>query len=117
MNILLDAGAHHGSVIEAFVQRTTGAFNQIIAIEPDLSNRARLEDKLRSLLPNDPRVTVYDCALAENEGEAPFHNGLGYASQLSPIRARCGSQFVRLMRSAFLRLSSSFISKAPSLAR
>jgi FkbM family methyltransferase len=81
--ILLDAGAHHGSVTEVFIKETKGAFRQIIAIEPDPSNRARLEDKLQCWLPDDPRVAVYDCALADHEGEAPFHNGLGYASQLS----------------------------------
>jgi len=81
--ILLDAGAHHGSVIETFVTQTKGAFRQIIAIEPDPFNRAMLEGQLRSWLPDDARVTVYDCALAQNEGEAPFHEGLGYASQFS----------------------------------
>jgi FkbM family methyltransferase len=81
--ILLDAGAHHGSVTEAFVQQTAGAFRQIIAIEPDPSNRARLEDRLQSLLPDDRRLRIYDCALAQDEGEVRFHNGLGYASQLS----------------------------------
>jgi FkbM family methyltransferase len=81
--ILLDAGAHHGSVTEIFVKQTAGAFRQIIAIEPDPFNRARLESTLRSLLPDDPRVRTYDCALAQDEGEARFHGGLGYASQLS----------------------------------
>ena len=81
--ILLDAGAHHGSVTETFLTQTKGAFRQIVAIEPDPFNRAVLADRLRSWLPDDPRVTVYDCALAEDEGEAPFHDGLGYASQLS----------------------------------
>jgi FkbM family methyltransferase len=81
--ILLDAGAHHGSVTEAFVKQTKGAFQQIVAIEPDPSNRAKLWDQLQSSLPDDPRVTVLDCALAEDEGEASFHDGLDYASQLS----------------------------------
>jgi FkbM family methyltransferase len=81
--ILLDAGAHHGSVTETFLTQTKGAFRQIVGIEPDPSNRAVLAGRLRSWLPGDTRVTVYDCALAENEGEAPFHDGLGYASQFS----------------------------------
>ena len=82
--ILVDAGAHHGSVSEAFVRQTKGSFRQIVAIEPDPSNRALLEDRLQSRLPDDPRATVYDCVLAQGEGEASFHDGLGYASQLSP---------------------------------
>ena len=81
---LLDAGAHDGSVSQAFVQHTNGAFRRIAAIEPDPSNRARLEANLQSRLPDDARVIVYDCVLAENEREALFHEGLDYASQLSP---------------------------------
>lgn len=80
---LLDAGAHHGSVSQAFVQQTKGVFRRIAAVEPDPSNRARLKDNLQSWLPDDSRVTVHDCALAESEGEALFHDGLDYASQLS----------------------------------
>jgi FkbM family methyltransferase len=82
--ILVDAGAHHGSVSEAFLRQTKGSFRQIVAIEPDPTNRASLEDRLQSRLPDDARVTLYDCALAQDEGEALFHDGLGYASQLSP---------------------------------
>ena len=81
--ILLDAGAHHGGVTDAFVRQTKGAFRQIIAVEPDPFNRARLRENLQSWLPDDPRVVIYDCALAEDDGEAPFHDGLDYASQLS----------------------------------
>lgn len=81
--VLIDAGAHHGHVTKAFVQKTSGAFGAIVAIEPDPSNRALLQDNLKSWLPDDPRVTVYDFALADVEGEALFRADLGYASQLS----------------------------------
>ena len=84
----LDAGAHHGVVLKAFVEQTNGAFREITAIEPDPHNRARLEDNLRSWLPGDDRVRVHDCALAEAEGQAVFHDGLDYASQLSPTGRR-----------------------------
>ena len=77
--VLIDAGAHYGSVIEAFTRHTKGAYKQIIAIEPDPENRARLAGAING----GGRVTIYDCALAENAGGALFHNGLGYASQLS----------------------------------
>lgn len=80
---LLDAGAHHGSVAKAFVTQCGGSFRQIIAIEPDSSNRARLRENLQSWLRNDPRVVVYDWVLAADEGETIFHEGLGYASQIS----------------------------------
>ena len=81
--VLLDAGAYHGHVTETFVRQTRGAFRQIVAVEPDPANRAILRKRLQSLLPADPRVTIHDCALAAEAGEARFHAGLGYASQLS----------------------------------
>ncbi len=81
--ILLDGGAHHGSVIEAFLQQTKSTFRQIVAVEPDPLNRTRLEDSLHNLVPSNARVTVCDFALADEEGEALFHAGLDYASQLS----------------------------------
>lgn len=99
--ILLDAGAHHGSVTETFVTRTKGAFRQIVAIEPDSFNRARLVERL----PDDPRVTVYDCALAEDKGKALFHEGLDYASQLS----RTGQMSVTTRPLDALGLSPTFV--------
>ena len=80
---LLDAGAHHGSVTEAFLGHTKGAFRQIVAIEPDPINRAQIKNTLRRLLPDDARVKVYNWALADHDGDALFHSGLDYASQLS----------------------------------
>jgi FkbM family methyltransferase len=80
---LLDAGGHHGSVIEAFLARTKGRFRRIVAFEPDPANRAALERCLAKRLPDHPDVTVHDFALADEQGEASFHDGLGYASQLS----------------------------------
>jgi FkbM family methyltransferase len=77
--ILLDAGAHHGGVVDTFTRQTKGEFRQIVAIEPDPANRARLASRIAG----DPRVTIYDFAVADDEGEAPFHDALGYASQLS----------------------------------
>ena len=81
--ILLDAGAYHGTVTQAFVAQTKGAFRRIVAIEPDPLNRTRFEQTWRNELADDRRIAVLDCALGESEGEAIFHDGLGYASQLS----------------------------------
>lgn len=81
--ILVDGGAHHGQVTKTFLGKTNGVFEKIVAIEPDPSNRALLRDNLQSWLPDDPRVTIYDCALADDEDEALFRENLGYASQLS----------------------------------
>jgi FkbM family methyltransferase len=77
--ILLDAGAHHGGVIETFSRQTDGAYRHVVAIEPDPDNRARLGQASNG----NGRITIYDFALAEDEGKATFHVGLGYASQLS----------------------------------
>jgi FkbM family methyltransferase len=77
--ILLDGGAHHGNVIEAFAKQTQDSYEQIIAIEPDPSNLA----KLRACKPSDIRISYHDWALAEKEGTTRFHDGLGYASQIS----------------------------------
>jgi FkbM family methyltransferase len=79
----LDAGAHHGSVISAFARQTGEAFQHVIAVEPDPYNRTALVKNLRSTLFDDRRITILDFALAEHEGEALFHAGLDYASQLS----------------------------------
>jgi FkbM family methyltransferase len=81
--ILLDAGAHHGSVTETFLRHTKGAFRQIIAIEPDPTNRRQLEAAMQRLVPGDTRASVCDFALSDEDGQALFHEGLGYASQLS----------------------------------
>lgn len=81
--IFLDAGAYHGTVTQAFVAQTKGAFRRIIAIEPDPLNRTRFEQTWRNALAGNRRISVFDCALSESDGEALFHDGLGYASQLS----------------------------------
>ncbi|HEY5379061.1 MAG TPA: FkbM family methyltransferase [Pseudolabrys sp.] len=79
--VFVDAGAHHGGVSEAFA-RSVGAFRKIIAIEPDPVSRTRLVDTLHKLK-DSVHAVVYDCALSDEEGEALFHGGLDYASQLS----------------------------------
>ncbi len=103
--VLLDGGAHHGSVTEAFLKHVKGAFRQIVAVEPDPANRAKLVDRLQSWLPDDRRIAVLDCALAENSGTAPFHDGLDYASQL----AATGRLQVALRPIDALGLSPSFL--------
>lgn len=79
----VDAGAYRGTVTQSFLERTKGAFRHIVAIEPDPASRAALKEALQAALPDDPRVTALDCALGAGHGEASFHDGLGYASQIS----------------------------------
>jgi FkbM family methyltransferase len=79
----IDGGAHHGHVTQEFVRQTNGAFDRILAIEPDPFNLAHLRSNLQSWMPNERRVQCSDCALAEVEADLPFREGLGYASQIS----------------------------------
>lgn len=80
--VFVDAGAHQGEVTLAFA-KTAGGFRQVIAIEPDPVSHARLVDNLNTRLAAGRSVAVYDCALSDEEGEARFHGGLDYCSQLS----------------------------------
>ena len=102
---LVDAGGHHGSVIEAFLARTHGRFRQIAAFEPDPANRAALEQCVAKRVPDHPNVAIYDFALADEQGEASFHDGLGYASQLSAT----GRLRVRTQPLDALALAPSFV--------
>jgi FkbM family methyltransferase len=79
----VDCGAHHGEVSLTFAN-IVGAFRQVVAIEPDPVSRARLTDNLKSGLGEAAQVVISDCALSDEEGEALFHDGLDYVSQLSP---------------------------------
>lgn len=80
----IDAGAHHGSVVEAFCRRVNGRFRRIVAVEPDAANRRQLATLVETGMAGDDRIAIFDCALGSEAGEARFHSGLGYASQLSP---------------------------------
>jgi len=80
--VFVDGGAHHGEVSEAFAS-AAGAFRQIVAIEPDGMSWARLVVNFNARLGEAAPTLVYDCALSNVDGEATFHEGLGYASQLS----------------------------------
>jgi FkbM family methyltransferase len=102
---LLDGGAHHGLVSEALASHTGGRFAQIVAIEPDPASRGTMTGRLRSALGQDPRVAVVDCALGERSGDALFHGGLDYASQLSST----GTMTVQVRTIDSLGVSPSFI--------
>jgi FkbM family methyltransferase len=103
--VLLDGGAHHGVVVDAFFRHTKGKFRQIIAVEPDPINRSHLGANLQKLAPNDTRIVTGDYALSDHAGEAVFHSGLDYASQIS----RTGSLPVRTRPIDALGLSPTFV--------
>ncbi|WP_170976324.1 FkbM family methyltransferase [Rhizobium sp. FKL33] len=80
---LVDAGAYRGSVSVDFARRRPD-WASIAAIEPDPLNRADMEQAFAAAFPDEKRQPqTFDCALGAANGEAPFHHGLGYASQLS----------------------------------
>jgi FkbM family methyltransferase len=60
-----------------------GRFRGIVAVEPDADNRARLLAFLDRAMPGDGRIQVVGDALGSAPGEATFHAGLGYASQIA----------------------------------
>lgn len=101
----VDGGAHYGLVSNTFIERTRNAFGGIAVIEPDMANRSVLSQNLNAWLPRDPRVTVYACALGERDGSVLFREGLGYASQISPL----GQTSVTLRPLDVLKLSPTFI--------
>jgi FkbM family methyltransferase len=102
---LLDGGAHHGVVIDAFLRHTKGRFRRIVAVEPDPINRGHLGENLQKLAAGDARIVIDDCALFDTEGEAVFHSGLDYASQISGT----GNMRVRTRPIDVFGLSPTFI--------
>ena len=82
--VFVDGGAHHGSVSLA-VDGLRPDWRQIVAVEPDTDNRAVLEKTFHDHWPDGDRTRIIGDALGSAPGEARFHSGLGYASQISPI--------------------------------
>jgi FkbM family methyltransferase len=103
--VFIDGGAFHGDIAEAFAAQTENRFKTLIAVEPDPESRAALERAVRKRWPNEPRLSILDCALADSDGVASFHAGLGYASQLSAA----GQVQVKTRRLDALDLAPSFI--------
>lgn len=83
--VLVDAGAHHGSVTKRFIEETRGRYRDIFAIEPDAGNRGVMSRMLESLPRcQEARITIFDTVLDSEKRTACFHDGLGYASQIAP---------------------------------
>lgn len=55
--VLLDVGAFDGDTIQEFLARTRGTFREIVALEPDPGNFARLEARVAAL-PEDVRSRI-----------------------------------------------------------
>ena len=88
--VFVDAGAHHGSVTRRFSDLVHGKWHRIVAIEPDEDNSDALTAFISEAWP-DPasrRPEVLTPVLGAAAGTAWFHDGLGYASQISPTGRR-----------------------------
>jgi FkbM family methyltransferase len=96
--VFVDGGSHHANTMMRFVHTVKGKFYRIIAIEPDKANRAGYAHGVKQL-------TVLDCALTEHAGIAKFHDGLGYASQLSDT----GHKYVTTYPLDFLKTKPTFV--------
>jgi FkbM family methyltransferase len=81
----LDVGAHHGEVSRGFAGLVEGRFASICAVEADPANLAVLGRELAADARMRDRVRVLSCVVGERPGSAPFFDGLGYVSQLSPL--------------------------------
>ncbi|MBB1249022.1 FkbM family methyltransferase [Rhizobium sp. G21] len=101
----VDAGAYRGHVSVDFARRRPD-WDSIAAIEPDPLNRAEMERGFAAAFQDlNKQPMRLDCALGAANGEAAFHHGLGYASQLSAT----GGLLARLRALDDLDLAPSFL--------
>ncbi len=98
----VDVGAHHGEVIDRFLSAVNRRYEEIYAIEPDSSNFQELSKRLRTI---PGRIRCIKIALSDNDTEARFFDGLGYASQFSQI----GNERVQVKALDQLGLQPTFI--------
>lgn len=82
-DLMLDGGAHHGGVSQAFLA-ATGPASRIVAFEPDAANAHRFA-AWRGDLPgrDQARVELRRVALDATPRIRTFHSGLGYMSQFA----------------------------------
>lgn len=82
----VDVGAHHGEVLTRFLGHVQGAFEAIWAIEADPYHLKRMDGCVNKLPAHQAqKIHMIPLALGDCEGDALFIDGLGYASQFSPL--------------------------------
>jgi FkbM family methyltransferase len=81
--VYIDGGAFDGDTIEAFLEQNI-AFDQIYALEPDVTNFKKLEKKI-SALPKQiaQKITCLNKALWKEEGVVSFNQTGNVASMIS----------------------------------
>jgi FkbM family methyltransferase len=88
--VFLDCGAHHGTVTRKFSDAVHGRWQRIVAIEPDEANAEVLNRSIADAWPDaaQRRPEFLATVLGAATGTTTFHDGLGYASQVSPTGHR-----------------------------
>ena len=82
---VLDAGAHHGQVLDRWIQAHPGWLEHAWATEPDPANFAQLTRWWHTLEPQmQSRVSLLDRVLSRRPGTRRFITGQGYGSRLWP---------------------------------
>ncbi|MCP9449017.1 MAG: FkbM family methyltransferase [Nitrospira sp.] len=84
----LDAGAHHGEVIQRWLAVVQNQCEGVMAVEADRDNVAHLT-RWAAALPRAirERISIRACALAEERGDKRFNHGWGLSSRIDPRTA------------------------------
>ena len=79
----LDAGAYHGHVSARWLNLVQNQFEGIVAVEPDSQNVLELKRWITTLSSDvRTKVSVRDCALAEETGTRPYSHGSDLSSRI-----------------------------------
>lgn len=77
----VDLGAYNGDTVEEFLQETDGKFRRILAVEPDVKNFKKLQEKVAGW--GKSGIELYPCGAWQEDGELQFSGGGGRNSCLT----------------------------------
>ena len=83
--VLLDVGAYTGDGITAFVERTRGRYDGIIAMEPDKQTAALLRARLAA--DNVEGVEMHEIGAWHERADLQFHDGRAGSSRVSAAQS------------------------------
>ncbi len=86
----LDIGAHHGEVSIRFSDLVNAEFDGITAIEPEPHNVLIMKENFAKTFSSKTlnKTTILNNVIASKVGSCRFHDGLGYASQITTLGQR-----------------------------
>ena len=99
----LDAGAHHGTTINHFLNSTNKTFANIWAFEPDEKNLDILKKSIDESL--KVKINIFNIALSNIEDSLDFEDNLGFASKIKVD----GSKKVIVKKIDSLKLNPSIV--------